>query len=1608
MTRLTYTGGDGTEYELRDQANAGKPFFNASNDNAANCNSTPPLSRGNVWITADGSAATYVADLPLSDGAAVGVSDPGTESFDGPGPSGGVLAFRSGVMYHFTNSNVDKIIDRNGNRITLTYGLTSTPWRVTQAEDALGRKVDFAYAKSDATGVYDEITFDGAEGQKRQIRVRYSDLQDALSPTVVGCGAMKSTRTFDCLFPQPELNGHLSPANRPTNPLEVNFQVVRAVELPDGRQYAFKYNEYRELVSITLPTGGVIEYTHGPGAGASASGIVVKGSTRMVYRRVLERRVKADGSNVEGKTMFSESGESNPTVVTASQTSADGTGVFARQKHYFYGHPNMITAPAYGYSWWKIGREYKTEEGKDNGAAFVPTRTTDHVWEQRLPCPSWYPLDSSPRCDASNVSQQTLDGSPAVDSRIKETTITWNGTAEATRQAFTYDQFNNKTSIKDYNFNNALLRETAIDYEASASYVNPPSGKTTPPSAAHLRNLVKKQTVKDGAAATISQTEFYYDDSAPAGKTPDALGNYGSISGHDSGWSDSYRRRGNPSWIASWITGSEWSYSAYQHDIAGNAIKIKHPTVNRAAAEQITNAETTISYADSFEGTLLPATPTYGFPTTTTRTGQPASHITTAKYDYGTGKPKSFTDANLKTTSFSYSVDPLDRLKKVTRPIGTIEFAYDSTAGNNQVTTSASKSDGTNEKVTTTVSFDGLGREKRSVQVGGGTVDRQYDALGRLWRVSPPESGTPSHWTETTFDELNRPVRVVRPDGVSQALTYYSGKTTTSRDEGSKWRRTEVDGLGRLVSVTEDPTFTGVNVLGVDYTNVSAFSPLYQTTYTYDANGNLKTVTQGDRNRSFDYDGLSRLTSATNPETGSTTPITYEYDLSGNVTKKTDGRFSTSYRYDGMSRIKLRSYTDTNTPAVSYCYDGDTSANTNGADCTGAPTDADPKSKNMLGATTMVKNSHATVTYGSFDAMGRPLSSSQTVADVTGAYTFSYAYNDIGMSQMTPPSLRKLNYDYDIAGRPYQVRTDGAAAVPFATVTQFAPHGAPLQTTLGNGTGALTHTISYNSLLQQTGMSVVKAAASSVPLLTLGYQYCLNGSCTVSNGNNGNMVQQTISHSAPGEAVLNLTWDFTYDRVNRLLDFKENNTTVETNQYDRYGNRWLSAGVVAGKGMPSGSDWFSANNNRMTNVTYDASGNQVQFGSMTLTYDAENRIRAMSWDESATYFYDGAGRRVKKLTCTAPGPCLETTSGVKRTVFVYSADGQLEAEYQSGATASGLEYYVPDHLGTTRAIFGSNGDVQQRYDYRPFGWEIGAGVNARSAKYSASSYPGAGDGKTVKFTGKERDAETGLDYFEARYMSSAQGRFTSADPLGGWADDPQSWNKYAYGRNNPLLYTDPSGMRYTICDTSGNCHEDYSDADFDKNLSGTSKNGVIYDNDGNQIGTYQRTSFDDLSPMGNMFFNEMSNRRQASNQMIAAVGAGSAAAGVAGGVATATGTVAAVIDGVAYTAEQLAALGPVVLARLVAAGKLSIEAIQRLAAQVPQVANQVYLRLFAQSNNTTIPQGWLNGNNYFRIGEGFAPGGPVFRIAIGSKHVPLPSWVPGLYKGTLHINLWRR
>jgi RHS repeat-associated protein len=136
---------------------------------------------------------------------------------------------------------------------------------------------------------------------------------------------------------------------------------------------------------------------------------------------------------------------------------------------------------------------------------------------------------------------------------------------------------------------------------------------------------------------------------------------------------------------------------------------------------------------------------------------------------------------------------------------------------------------------------------------------------------------------------------------------------------------------------------------------------------------------------------------------------------------------------------------------------------------------------------------------------------------------------------------------------------------------------------------------------------------------------------------------------------------------------------------------------------------------------------------------------------------------------------------------------------------------VTDQLGTPRMTFDKSGALAnvKRHDYLPFGEELFAGTGGRT---TALGY--AGDSVRQKFTSKERDIETGLDYFGARYYGSTQGRFTSVDPynivreaqvtaqsnpdkaavqLAKYLSFPQQWNRYAYVANNPLKYLDPTG-----------------------------------------------------------------------------------------------------------------------------------------------------------------------------------------------------------------------
>ncbi len=343
----------------------------------------------------------------------------------------------------------------------------------------------------------------------------------------------------------------------------------------------------------------------------------------------------------------------------------------------------------------------------------------------------------------------------------------------------------------------------------------------------------------------------------------------------------------------------------------------------------------------------------------------------------------------------------------------------------------------------------------------------------------------------------------------------------------------------------------------------------------------------------------------------------------------------------------------------------------------------------------------------------------------------------------------------------------------YASGASYASHGGLGSVTLNGGASQWTESWSYNSRLRVTGMAL--------PGMSLGYGYL--------SGDNGNVASHTIARGG-------LSWSqsFGYDGVNRLTSAVETgqaNDWSQTYGYDAFGNRWVAGSPNYGLATltPQSSGNFDGSNH-LTGMAggqnFDPAGNLTALGgSLTFGYDADGRMQSSTLSGLATtYAYDADGRRVVKQT------------GSSVATYVYDARGELALEVGGAAeTACTTCYVAVDALGSTRATADATGAVKGCHDYLPFGEELD-GVAGRSG-----SCWGAGE-TAFRFTSKERDPETtnsafptGLDYFGARYMSSAQGRFTSPDPKMFPHDitDPQSWNKYGYTRNNPLRYTDPDG-----------------------------------------------------------------------------------------------------------------------------------------------------------------------------------------------------------------------
>jgi len=254
---------------------------------------------------------------------------------------------------------------------------------------------------------------------------------------------------------------------------------------------------------------------------------------------------------------------------------------------------------------------------------------------------------------------------------------------------------------------------------------------------------------------------------------------------------------------------------------------------------------------------------------------------------------------------------------------------------------------------------------------------------------------------------------------------------------------------------------------------------------------------------------------------------------------------------------------------------------------------------------------------------------------------------------------------------------------------------------------------------------------------------------------------------------------------------------------------------VTGKTYHEGLTQSVQNNNTLSGFGYDMAGNMTSNGSTTYQYDAENHFTKFITTSTDIYYYDGDGRRVKKNTDTVTlywydrsGNVIDetTSTGALRSEYIYF-NGKRMARRDSD---NSVKYYFSDHLGSASVITDAVGTMTPHplaeSDYYPYGGEIPIWT---------------GDSNHYKFTGKERDSESGLDNFTARYFGSSLGRFMSPDPMGGHVEDPQTLNRYAYVRNNPLSLTDPTGLDfYLSCQ-----HTDSNGSTCQQMQVGTDKNG---------------------------------------------------------------------------------------------------------------------------------------------------------------------------------------
>jgi RHS repeat-associated protein len=915
--------------------------------------------------------------------------------------------------------------------------------------------------------------------------------------------------------------------------------------------------------------------------------------------------------------------------------------------------------------------------------------------------------------------------------------------------------------------------------------------------------------------------------------------------------------RGKPTTTKTWHKEtSSWIQTHTQYDQYGNVRKVWDISGD---ASRYVETQYLSDYGYAYPTTIIMPAPD---PTDTHGANQPTQ--TTTSYDFTTGLPLIVTDEFGQKTKTEYNDSLLRQTKVSGMDnfiIPIIETIYDDTNLTLKVRKQVDENNWM--EVTTYADKLGRTIKTRSKDSQGDVVVRmKYDKVGHVIEASNPyrvdSSGNPTetvYWSKTSYDEFGRAVQSFAPaiegnTGESLGTTEYDfatagdsiGTVVTTIDPAGRKRRTITNALEQLIRVDEpsssniletlptpsvtptpspEPSPTPQCVINCPQ-NLTNEYPSHSTYYKYDAFGKMIVVTQGVQKRYFLYDSFGRLLRVRQPEQEVNDSLDtqqsvdnnnqwttgFVYDIFGNIKRATDANgVNIIYEYDKANRLIKRCYTKPNftttatecnqlsasdlnidTPAVENFYDG------KGLTQTQSPNYA-------KGKLTKITSSVSETRYTLFDNLGRILQSEQrtpsgaeTLANTTARIS-KYEYNLSGaLLQQTYPSGRTVRNTFESDTDLSQIQSRVASTVPFKTYAgdfSYHPSGSVSQLKLGNGRW---ETIKFNERHQLTELAL-GTASTDTSLWKLNYEYVeLNSNNIPVNA--GNITKQTVSFSGLAQPFVQV---YKYDSLQRLTEARETNNGNQTWKqqfnYDRFGNRTGFSQDVNGQVLQI-NNLTHPTINPLTNRFYHNQG-YIYDKNGNLTIDAQNRqfsfngdnkqqeVRDANGNPIGTYFYDGNGNRVKKVTN------LETT------IFVYDAMGKLIAEYSTQSAQNPTTLYTTqDHLNSPRIITGATGNIISRRDFMPFGEELDTDANYRTSNLKY----GAGDNIRQKFTGYQKDAETQLDFAEARYYNNQHGRFTAVDPLlsSGMSGNPQTFNRYIYVGNNPINITDPTGEKWAV------------------------------------------------------------------------------------------------------------------------------------------------------------------------------------------------------------------